>query len=1137
MRKADLGTIVGGETDVKSTFGACPKAFRSSLSCLLACAALSLVTACGDDGGDGNGDDDACAGVTCGEHGTCEVKDGAAVCSCETGYHVKENEATTCEADEPGEVKPVTCEGIDCSGHGTCEVKDDAAVCVCDDGYHAKEDDATSCEADEPGETVTCDGIDCDGHGTCEVKEGAAVCVCDDGYHVKEGDATTCESDEPGDVKTVCDDVDCSGHGTCEVKEGAAVCVCDDGYQVKADDPKHCEAVKTEDVVVIKFIEVGDSKDENDIKKKFELKNYQSASTRDMIKDGNDKAVYKAFNFNIGTQEGYFEININNLDINPNDYDDLRVDIDYMTASVSTTLVNSYGLKVYNNVLGDKHPYYMADYYPNGYYKNKNTKGGFYRGYNLVTENLITDDLKKSNKKIKSITIVPYGNLPLKVDEEETYKGAWRKQTTSFIVKSIKIVGYKKGNYKNPYTMVKTTDADELRLNVALRMYDTATVRWIPDIGLKAVRSIGGFHFSDKILYRPGEENYGASYTQRNRVTLEKYASERNDKGVITSIKDAENEQSKDYYGQDCASSVYYSLAKYIPYEAMPGVQDHTWNRTISNILGGLKIKGEDVSTLSVYNELSKVDFNKKAKNNMLSKVPEDVMSRAILESKLRIKSNNSKIKYVKIRPTGEFYDYLLYVSSGVPSGEPLSLMLNNLGISSSNNTIKLTYHKYPSDTDINPVFEINGEKVSSVKQSSISINSYYDSKNERTVQVYEDSYRLTMKSDKSIDSIKICPYGDNSPKNFRLTSLVIKEESEGNAFGINVFKYILYYGLDKHVITSDEDSSNVNYIKEDFIKKFYSDKELIENTEKALYGSENDMVAAKYLATQEISKAYSELKIGDVVTTNSSLGGIHIRMITGNTHVECMDGEVLTVANDKIDAPKGSCDAHGGIDLYKSYYIRTDINSSSSVADEEHKNNYGRFITKNDYVASREWHPNPKYTDLTKLSDLKDKNLNFYIDTKNSFAHALNTAYLPITPKPYETGRVEEPMVLLFDKNTLEDIRSGFKGTLYSNYTIISIDFNIKDRGNNKEHSFVVYPSHAPNYKNTDNDYTKGTFNKEGMFGNYYSLYYNLPDDNAEINKLLTKEILSDDFEITVSVTAGTGEKMVALHLDTRNK
>ncbi|MCD6498272.1 MAG: hypothetical protein J7M25_08260, partial [Deltaproteobacteria bacterium] len=36
------------------------------------------------------------------------------------------------------------CAGVDCSGHGTCNVVDGAAQCSCEDGYHVV--DATSCE-------------------------------------------------------------------------------------------------------------------------------------------------------------------------------------------------------------------------------------------------------------------------------------------------------------------------------------------------------------------------------------------------------------------------------------------------------------------------------------------------------------------------------------------------------------------------------------------------------------------------------------------------------------------------------------------------------------------------------------------------------------------------------------------------------------------------------------------------------------------------------------------------------------------------------------------------------------------------------------------------------------------------------
>ncbi|GEM_PF-7096817 len=241
MHKTYLCTNVGDEAEAKAASGIWLKSMRTSLTCLLACAALSLVAACSDDGkSDGKGD--ACAGVTCSDHGTCEVKEGAAVCSCDEGYHVKEGDATACEVDDPGEV-PVSCDGIDCNDHGTCEVKDGAAVCSCDEGYHVKEGDATTCEADEPGEVpVTCDGIDCGGHGTCEVKDGATVCSCDEGYHVKEGDATKCEADEPGEVPVTCDGIDCGGHGTCEVKDGAAVCGCDEGYHVKEGDATTCEA-------------------------------------------------------------------------------------------------------------------------------------------------------------------------------------------------------------------------------------------------------------------------------------------------------------------------------------------------------------------------------------------------------------------------------------------------------------------------------------------------------------------------------------------------------------------------------------------------------------------------------------------------------------------------------------------------------------------------------------------------------------------------------------------------------------------------------------------------------------------------------------------------------------------------------
>ena len=68
--------------------------------------------------------DDACAGVSCGAHGSCAVVEGNPLCECEPGFHA---EGTICIQDAP--LDP--CEGVTCGGYASCQ----AGACVCDQGY------------------------------------------------------------------------------------------------------------------------------------------------------------------------------------------------------------------------------------------------------------------------------------------------------------------------------------------------------------------------------------------------------------------------------------------------------------------------------------------------------------------------------------------------------------------------------------------------------------------------------------------------------------------------------------------------------------------------------------------------------------------------------------------------------------------------------------------------------------------------------------------------------------------------------------------------------------------------------------------------------------------------------------------
>lgn len=82
---------------------------------------------------------------------------------------------------------PAACSGVTCSGHGTCEVRDDAAVCLCEAGYRAA---GLECLADDD----PCASVTCSDHGRCTTSADAVSCTCDAGYHA-EGLACVADDD------------------------------------------------------------------------------------------------------------------------------------------------------------------------------------------------------------------------------------------------------------------------------------------------------------------------------------------------------------------------------------------------------------------------------------------------------------------------------------------------------------------------------------------------------------------------------------------------------------------------------------------------------------------------------------------------------------------------------------------------------------------------------------------------------------------------------------------------------------------------------------------------------------------------------------------------------------------------------
>ncbi|MBU1241232.1 hypothetical protein KKF84_08990 [Myxococcota bacterium] len=89
-----------------------------------------------------------------------------------------------CDDNTVSDKSPL-CEGITCSDHGTCDVNEEETVfCECDQGYVWGSVDMLTCVMPPD----TCDGVLCNDAGTCAIDgNNDPYCECDEGY-VWEGD-------------------------------------------------------------------------------------------------------------------------------------------------------------------------------------------------------------------------------------------------------------------------------------------------------------------------------------------------------------------------------------------------------------------------------------------------------------------------------------------------------------------------------------------------------------------------------------------------------------------------------------------------------------------------------------------------------------------------------------------------------------------------------------------------------------------------------------------------------------------------------------------------------------------------------------------------------------------------------------
>ena len=148
--------------------------------------------------------------------------------------------------------------------------------------------------------------------------------------------------------------------------------------------------------------------------------------------------------------------------------------------------------------------------------------------------------------------------------------------------------------------------------------------------------------------------------------------------------------------------------------------------------------------------------------------------------------------------------------------------------------------------------------------------------------------------------------------------------------------------------------------------------------------------------------------------------GSAHIQLITGSTHIECLDGTILNIdISNNIPKVIGNCEHHLGINSARSYFIRSDIAGAPRSTAYGNRNQYGGLINENDYVV--DWTPNSEYTDLkfvTKkgfpkpvlnVENNEYNNLNYHINSKTTFNSAIKDIKDGMTPAYYLPARLNQ--------------------------------------------------------------------------------------------------------------------------------
>lgn len=168
-------------------------------SVALLCGLSVAAMGCGSD-------PDPCAGIDCGEHGSCQVVGGRPFCECEANY---QQVGSRCEAATDGGLPMCgngtreateVCDGEDLDGE-TCESLNDrlgngTLLCAADCGGYVLDQCESQC-----GDGIRAGGETCDGSDV-----GTATCVSEGFYGGTLGCQTDCTAVDPGGCVGVCGD-------------------------------------------------------------------------------------------------------------------------------------------------------------------------------------------------------------------------------------------------------------------------------------------------------------------------------------------------------------------------------------------------------------------------------------------------------------------------------------------------------------------------------------------------------------------------------------------------------------------------------------------------------------------------------------------------------------------------------------------------------------------------------------------------------------------------------------------------------------------------------------------------------------------------------------------------------------------